>query len=541
MDRRHLQSSASTVYLLSAAGRGSWTEIAGGQERLISDHSLYYVQSGRGTLRIGGVIQPIEARQLYYAPPQSIMELTLLGGPAAYCCLSFKTVTLALTLGNPEAEAALAVAPVFAAGRLPIQSRSAIGQGIESLCDSVVTGPDIAADFALRVRLEQLLDRIMQDLDIDRGSPEQGIERSIAYMNEHLSDKLDLETLAGAANMNCDTYARQFKKKMSRSPLDYLNGLRMEQAKKLLNRDDCRVKEVAAEVGFNSEFYFSRMFRRTAGISPSVYMRRKQLKIAFATSMDFHNIYESYGGQTAITVDLYKYPWMTAAEYEQLLNRELACLKAAQPDLIIADDYCCEHYEELRRIAPTVILDEPDWSWRGNCLRVAELTGREREAGRVLDDLERHTFEASRLLDKQLRGERVTVMQVSHKAIGIQGTSSHPLNELLYQELGLKAGGETPKDTWRQEMAPEDLPDLQTHHLFIQKHHLRAGSESVFRRMTGTSSWRKMDLAKSNRCRLISNWFLDSWTPVGRHLILKRLLEYSDPAGWRNRERNGAS
>ncbi|WP_239615083.1 AraC family transcriptional regulator [Cohnella mopanensis] len=473
--------------------------------------------------------------QLYYFPPQTDIEVKTADEPGEYAVISFKSVTIGQSNGQSNVEAELAQHPVFVPGQLPAQAPGAIEQWITNTCgNSGIMEEASAQDFSRRLQLEQLILSIMLNSEANEHRTKGGIERSIDYMSRNLSEKLDLRTLAGIAEMSCDTYARQFKRKIAHSPLEYLNGLRMEKAKKLLASGDSRVKEVAAEVGFNSEFYFSRMFSRAAGVSPSIYIKRRNLKVALASSLGFQDIYASFGGNATAIVDLYKYPWMTDTEYGLLIDNELARLKAARPDLIIADHYCCELYEELRRIAPTVILDEPNWNWRGNCLRMADLTGLEAEAGKVLDRLDRRTYETSSIMEKRLQGERITVMRVTHETIGIQGTVSHPLNELLYQELGLKAGKATPTDIWRQELSPEDLPPIETHHLFVQKHHLRAGSESVFLRMTETASWQRIDAVRIDRYRFIPNWFTMSWTPVGRHRILNLLLEYTMPTASSN-------
>ncbi|SFE40875.1 regulatory helix-turn-helix protein, AraC family [Paenibacillus algorifonticola] len=53
------------------------------------------------------------------------------------------------------------------------------------------------------------------------------------------------------------------------------------------------MKEVADFVGFRSEFYFSRMFQRLVGVSPTVHMKRGTMKIAVASSLGFHEHLQS--------------------------------------------------------------------------------------------------------------------------------------------------------------------------------------------------------------------------------------------------------
>ena len=55
--------------------------------------------------------------------------------------------------------------------------------------------------------------------------------------------------------------------------MDYLTELRMNKAKKLLCGDECSVQDVAEQVGYRDLKYFSRLFKKTTGISPSDYKK----------------------------------------------------------------------------------------------------------------------------------------------------------------------------------------------------------------------------------------------------------------------------
>jgi YesN/AraC family two-component response regulator len=62
-----------------------------------------------------------------------------------------------------------------------------------------------------------------------------------------------------------------FKKKTSRTPIDYLTYLRVQQASKLLDFSTLRINEIALKVGYSDPFYFSRMFSKIMGSSPKTY------------------------------------------------------------------------------------------------------------------------------------------------------------------------------------------------------------------------------------------------------------------------------
>ena len=67
-----------------------------------------------------------------------------------------------------------------------------------------------------------------------------------------------------------------FKQKYGITVVDYLTDLRVEEAKKLLVETDMTVSEISDETGFSDTSYFSKVFLRTVGISPTAYRRNGQ-------------------------------------------------------------------------------------------------------------------------------------------------------------------------------------------------------------------------------------------------------------------------
>ena len=97
------------------------------------------------------------------------------------------------------------------------------------------------------------------------------IEQSLAYMAQHLDQPLQVATLAAQANVSPSHFFALFKSRMGSTPMDYFTRLRMQRACRLLEATSLSVKEVAAVLGYNDQFYFSRVFKSVNGVAPSEY------------------------------------------------------------------------------------------------------------------------------------------------------------------------------------------------------------------------------------------------------------------------------
>jgi transcriptional regulator GlxA family with amidase domain len=101
----------------------------------------------------------------------------------------------------------------------------------------------------------------------------QKIARSIHFMRQHLDQPLQVATIAASVHVSPSHFFVLFKRWAGCSPIDYFIRLRMRRACQLLDAGSLHVKEVAAALGYEDPFYFSRVFKAVHRVAPSDYLR----------------------------------------------------------------------------------------------------------------------------------------------------------------------------------------------------------------------------------------------------------------------------
>ena len=95
------------------------------------------------------------------------------------------------------------------------------------------------------------------------------VHRATAYMKTNLSRKLTADEIAASAGLSKFHFLREFKRITGYTLIDYLNTIRCDYARSLLESGRCSVKEAAFQCGFANNSYFSSVFRRHTGMLPS--------------------------------------------------------------------------------------------------------------------------------------------------------------------------------------------------------------------------------------------------------------------------------
>jgi AraC family transcriptional regulator, arabinose operon regulatory protein len=102
------------------------------------------------------------------------------------------------------------------------------------------------------------------------------IEKTILFMQDNINSRISLSDLAKQSGLSVSQFSLVFKKKTLRSPMDYYNNLRIQNACQMLDFTDMSIKEISSQLDFEDQFYFSRTFKKIMGYSPLEYRKRRK-------------------------------------------------------------------------------------------------------------------------------------------------------------------------------------------------------------------------------------------------------------------------
>ena len=111
------------------------------------------------------------------------------------------------------------------------------------------------------------------DSSSDRLIPS-SVRLACEYIDRHFREDISLETLAGLVRQSTFHLSRLFKHHTGTNVVEYINAIRIEHARQLLESGRLTVKEVSAQSGYADAAYFARVFRRLEGTAPSEYRDR---------------------------------------------------------------------------------------------------------------------------------------------------------------------------------------------------------------------------------------------------------------------------
>lgn len=132
----------------------------------------------------------------------------------------------------------------------------------------------------LEMYLKQIFIRLQRYVNgstkTDNSHTIEEIEKAVSYFNEHYSENISIDDYAKQNHVSVSWFIRNFKLYIGSTPMQYILSKRIYNAEALLQNTQYNISEIAQIVGYDNPLYFSRIFKKIKGVSPSEYRKNIQ-------------------------------------------------------------------------------------------------------------------------------------------------------------------------------------------------------------------------------------------------------------------------
>ena len=228
------------------------------------DYYLLYLVSGELTVHFPARDEVLESGNFIIFPPKCRYKYSHnSGSPIEYMWLHFTGSDVEETLRKYE----LNLYPKVN----KIEPDDAITMRFQNIFNAFIKHDKFREN-----ELSTLLERLMISL-ARRVSGEKKysnlLNKSIAYINSNYIEDIRIPDLAKMENLSVSRYNTLFRKVTGVSPIEYIKKMRLASACELLSATDLPIKTVSSMVGYPDSHFFSRIFKKSLGVSPAFYRK----------------------------------------------------------------------------------------------------------------------------------------------------------------------------------------------------------------------------------------------------------------------------
>lgn len=379
---------------------------------------------------------------------------------------------------------------------------------------------------------QELLYVLQEELDRDLSSGCPAIQRIVDFMERGYMKAIDVGRLPQLAGLTPSSFCRAFKRTTGLTPGGYLSQLRVRKAKELLARPDRTLKEVARSVGFQDELYFSRVFKKSEGVSPALFRKKYKQRIAIVSHLFLQDHLLSLGiAPLAAPSFPSSYAQRGFPSYLQgslqgtiPLNAERRIHQSdvtrLEPDLIIKMSFLNNPYDDSWSGTSGMVFFEGFPNWTGYMNEIASMVGKENEAERIASRMKRMEEKARDALLPFTRQGKWAVIRVMPDDLRLYSGSSHSFTDLLYRGLGFEPCELASNFSYKPH-ALDELARMDPERLLV----VWSDPEAV-ERLSDDPLWQGLRAVKQRQVYIPDSVEWDAWGPLGRERTIRACVDY---------------
>lgn len=478
------------------------------EQQLVETYVLFLVKHGSGRLTIDLNDYRLGPDAAHLALPGQTIGTRAEAGAGLECYM----IRFQVSDGTP------AGAPLPLRGEIPIHSQSEMTVLCETLYACSRSEQPLERFHGQSVFLELLYWTFKHVRAEPESDSRRALEQSRAYIEQHYNESLSIEQLARMAGVSPKYYVDLFKKTYGVSAIDYVTDLRVSHAKQLMAQAEVKLRDVAHQVGYQDEFYFSRKFKQSVGVSPSVYMKNRKRKIAVYSSPAMGHLLALHLMPFAAPL----HPKWTAFYYRHYradiplhlsayrFNRDwesnIEALKKAEPDMVIClDPIQPEERERLVAELPVSFIPSNQTDWREQLRMTAQLVGMPLEAESWLSLYDRKVQHARERIEREWADGTVLVLSIYHQNLFV--CPARGMRDVLYADLQLKRPPGFDPLLYNQRVGLEQLAAYEADRILLNVCQ-EPVSLGEWQTLQAASIWRDLKAVRTHRVHVISS---DPW------------------------------
>ena len=248
-----------------------------------SSMEILEVVMGRARVQIGTDTVIAERGDIFYVPPMVMLRVESEDGPASVRGIIFSSSIIEANMDKFDTE-------VF--DMFYIQSRSRMNvftkehpihktlRSLISECSDEYSTRDVCYKLPIRANIYLIVAALLRFYCGSRDELDRMIYHNVLrlrpvmdHISERFKDKIYIEQLSEMINVSPDYFTKMFKESIGKTPIDYINAMRINYSMELLASTDMSMAEIADIIGFCNPNYFHKIFKQYMDVSPLAYRK----------------------------------------------------------------------------------------------------------------------------------------------------------------------------------------------------------------------------------------------------------------------------
>ncbi|MBT2636281.1 AraC family transcriptional regulator [Bacillus sp. ISL-26] len=511
---------------------------------LLSEHQLtdspvlIFHLKGKGRIDIGTDSFPLQKETLYICPSEETFSIE----PAPSSSIHLYIVRLRAFSYSKDDRAMLPrIGEDIFHGlqQMNIQTVENLTSRLQSLAENAQS-----SDTLMKMKYTADFQQLMYDLYsanvCHQNNTKTAIEQTKQFIKAQSDTKITLTQLAQMAGISAKHYSETFKKLYGKSVTEYITDIRITNAKKLMAKANCKLREIAHQTGYQDEFYFSRIFKKYTGSSPTSYMKKRRTKMAaYGKEMIGHLIplhhipYAAalhpkwtayYYKQFAPDIPIHLSAYRSNANWEE----NLQMLSQTAPDVILSmDSVSKEEKNRLHKITDVFYLPSQE-NWRTQFLLTAAYLNEEKEAQHWLEMYQNLVHSAKESL-VNLQKHRFLFIRLYKEDFYLAHNKS--IQDVFFGDLAFHSA-KPEHIAADQKISFNMLTNCQADclMLFICK---EPETLDYFQRIQQTAEWQNLRAVRDKRVFPVSSDPWGEYSPSGHQRIIQQTISiFSEDRPW---------